>query len=72
MELFSRQFTNKRGQTVVRLRSTHDLTTDEMTLAIDRFKNYSASVAGLYLPDSTEYKALLWAQKQVDDYKQYR
>lgn len=70
-ELFVRQTTNKRGQTVIRLRSSADLTTEEMTTAIDRFRNYSASVCQLYIPDADEHKALVWAQKQVDNYKQY-
>ena len=70
-DIFIVQRKNKRGQMVQRLRSSASLTTEELSLAIDRFKQYSASECGLYLPDSDEHKALLWAQKQIDNYKQY-
>jgi len=37
-----------------RWRSTRDLSTSEMTTAIDRFKNYSSTKAGIYLPDPSD------------------
>ena len=49
-ELFERKTINKRGREVTYLRSSAELTTGEMTLSIDRFRNWSASVAGIYLP----------------------
>ena len=65
-EIFEEEFTNKHGQKVKHLRHTNDLDTKEMTIAIDRFRNYSASVAGLYIPSPDEQEALVYAQQQVE------
>lgn len=43
-------FNGKFGE-VERWRSTSDLNTKEMTTAIDRFRDYSALEAGIYLPE---------------------
>lgn len=61
---------NKRGQTVRYLRSTSDLDTAEMTLCIDRFRNYSAA-NGLYLPAPHEQEALLYAEQQMESMNEY-
>jgi hypothetical protein len=34
------------------LKSSKDLTKDEMTLSIERFRNWSAQTAGIFLPDA--------------------
>lgn len=70
-EIFARNRVNKRGQTVTFWRSTADLDTAEMTLAIEKFRNYSALVAGLYIPAPNEESALLEAQKQIALYEKY-
>lgn len=70
-EIFSRQRTNKRGMTATYWRSTTDLDTQELTLAIERFRNYSSMVAGLYIPEPNEESALLEAQKQIALYEKY-
>jgi hypothetical protein len=44
------------------LRSSADLSTKEMTTAIDRFRNWSASEAGIYLPAPGEDEYL----KQIE------
>ena len=36
------------------IRSSSDLSTEEMALSIDRWRNYSADKAGVYLPSSDE------------------
>lgn len=69
--LFVRERENRRGCRVRYIRSSRDLTTDEMTLAIERFRNYSASVAGLYLPEPRESEALLFAEQQIELCKEY-
>jgi hypothetical protein len=69
--LFSGTRTNKRGEQVTYLRSTRELSSEEMTEAIERFRNYSATIAGLYIPSPDEHRAMFAAQQQIDNYKQY-
>ena len=38
------------------LRSSAELTTEEMTVAIERFRNWSADVAGVYIPSPDEHR----------------
>ena len=70
-DIFCAKRYNRKGKEVSYLRSTADLDKGEMTLAIERFRNWSASVAGLYLPSANEQEALLWMQKQVEQDKEY-
>lgn len=70
-DIFKAKRVNRKGREVGYLRSTADLDTGEMTTAIERFRNWSASVAGLYLPSANEQEALLWVQKQIDSDKDY-
>lgn len=70
-DIFEVERTNRRGEKVRRLRSTRDLDTAEMTTAIERFRNWSSAVAGLYIPSPNETEALFAAQKQMEEYEQY-
>ena len=70
-EIFEEEITNKRGDKVIHLRSTTSLDTKEMTTAIERFRNYSASVAGLYIPSPDEQEALIYAQQQIEKCLEY-
>ena len=36
------------------IRSSADLTTEEMAISIDRFRNYSSKEAGIYLPEPSD------------------
>ena len=65
-DLYKRQQTNRQGREVNYLRSSTELTTAEMTLSIERFRNWSASVAGIYLPSADENQALLFAQQEIE------
>lgn len=69
-ELFEEEFEGRRG-TITRLRSTSDLSTSEMTTAIERFRNYAASEAGIYLPAPNENEALLYCEKEMERNKDY-
>lgn len=40
------------------IRSSADLSTTEMAITIDRFRDYSSDVAGIYLPEANEDKFL--------------
>ena len=64
-DLFERKTVNKKGNEVTYLRSSAELTTGEMTLSIDRFRNWSASVAGIYLPAANEHQMLIYAQQEI-------
>lgn len=70
-DIFFRDRVNKHGQTVTYIRSTSELLTDEMSLAITRFRNYSASECGLYLPEANEKGMLMYAEQQVNNSKEY-
>lgn len=70
-DIFLRKRINKRGNEVAYVRSTTDLDTAEMTLAIERFRNYSSAVAGLYLPAPNEEEMLTFAEQQMERYAEY-
>ena len=46
-------------------RSTSSLTKEEMTMVIERFRNWSAREADLYLPSADEYKENKELRKQM-------
>lgn len=56
--LFIREKTDKYIGTIKYLRSSAELDKDEMTLSIERFRNWSAAEAGIYLPDADEHRIL--------------
>ena len=70
-DIFCAKRYNRKGREVSYLRSTAELDKAEMTIAIERFRNWSASVAGLYLPSANEQEALLWVQKQIEQDREY-
>ena len=70
-DLFERKTINKKGKEVIYLRSSAELTTGEMTLSIDRFRNWSASVAGIYLPAANEQQMLIFAQQEIERNKEF-
>lgn len=53
------------------VRSSADLRTDEMNLSIERFRNWSASEAGIYLPEATNGAEIAALQVEVERYKTY-
>lgn len=52
------------GETREALKSSSELTTQEMNTAIERFLNYSSSV-GIYIMTADEYKENRWAVEQM-------
>jgi hypothetical protein len=71
-ELFKSKFTNKKnGKTRDILRSSADLDSQEMTIAIDRFRDYSSKEAGIYLPAPNENEYLKQIEKEIEHYKSY-
>lgn len=53
------------------VRSSADLRTDEMNLSIERFRNWSAAEAGIYLPEATSEAEIAALQVEVERFKTY-
>lgn len=70
-DIFEKARTNKFGKEVKYLRSSADLDKAQMTTAIERFRNYAVSVAGIYLPAPNEYDHLFYAQQLIEQNKEY-
>jgi len=70
-DIFERKRKNKRGFDVKYIRSSTELDKQEMTTAIERFRNYSSAQCGLYLPEPNEHEALFFAQQQIENFKEY-
>ena len=56
---------------IERWRSTASLNTEETTLCIERFRDYSAKKAGIYLPEPKELSLLQEIEVQIKNNKQY-
>lgn len=64
-DLFERKKVNKQGREITYMRSSSELTTGEMTTAIERFRNYSSAQAGIYLPAPNENQFLIHIQQEI-------
>lgn len=69
-DLYIREHENTHGKTVKYLASSTELTTEEMSLSIDRFKRF-ASEGGIYLPDADRLHDLQCAKIEVERVKRY-
>lgn len=63
-DLFIREKEDKYLGKIKVLRSSADLDTAEMSLSIDRFRNWSAQEAGVYIPSADE--AILIQQMEIE------
>lgn len=70
-DIFEIEKTNKKGKIIKTLRSSSELSTGEMSLAIERFRNYSSSQAGIYLPSPNENEFLLHIQQEIEKDKEF-
>lgn len=70
-DLFKRTHSNKKGVRVQFLRSTAELSSAEMTTAIERFRNWSSAVAGIYLPSANEQEFLTHVKQVIEENKEY-
>lgn len=59
------------GMKVMRLRSSRELSTDELTLSIERFRNWAASVAGVYIPAPEEHDLIERMETEVERAKEW-
>lgn len=64
-----RRFDRLLGRERVFLRSTADCTSEEISTAITRFREWAAREAGVYLPSGEEHAALLRMQRDVENAK---
>lgn len=53
------------------LRSSADLTTEEMALSIDRFRSWASESAGIYLPSSEEGRLISLMEMEIERNKNF-
>lgn len=70
-DLFERKKINKQGSEITYMRSSSELSTGEMTTAIERFRNYSSAQAGIYLPAPDENQFLIYIQQEIERNKEF-
>jgi len=70
-ELFVRQKRDKYMGDTWTVRSSTDLDTGEMTTAIERFRNWSANEADIYLPSPENERMLEMAEIEIEKKKNY-
>lgn len=56
---------------IERWRSTASLSTEEMTLCINRFRDYASKEAGIYLPEPTDLVMIRQLEIEVTNNQQY-
>lgn len=59
------------GETLISLRSCATLTKEEMTTAIERFRNWASINMGLYLPEPNESQMIAEAEALIEANKNY-
>lgn len=60
------------GRTVKVLRSTADLSKEEMSEAIDRFLRWATDVAGVYIPSPEDHVRVMAMEAEVENEKKWR
>lgn len=69
--IFIREKTDKYLGKIKILRSSADLDVDEMSTAITRFRNWSSSEVGVYLPSADEERLVQLMQIEIERNKEY-
>ena len=62
-ELFVIERTDRDGRKYTDLRSTSSLTKEEMSIAIDRFRNWAAVEGGVYIPSPEDVAAVNYMEQ---------
>lgn len=70
-DLFIRRRQDRLLGDVPYLRSSADLSKEEMTLAIERFRNHASSDAGIYIPSADEKDLVALMEDEVRRYERY-
>jgi hypothetical protein len=68
---FVREKNDRLAGRVEELRGSADLTTAEMTLTIERFRNWAAMEAGIHLPEPNEHEFLRHIQNEIEKHQQW-
>jgi hypothetical protein len=53
------------------VRSSASLTTEEMSISIERFRNWSSMKAGIYIPEAHSEAEIVAMEQEVERYKTY-
>lgn len=69
-EMFAKPQKSKTGEDFVDLRSSADLTTEEMTTAIQRFRDYCA-FHGCYIPSPYEHEYLIYVEREISKNEEF-
>jgi len=70
-DIFIRITTNKKGREVAYLRSSAELTTAEMTTAVDRFRHHSMMEADIYLPSPEDRDFIVHCEQEIENNKEF-
>lgn len=70
-EIFVRTKSDKLLGEITYLRSSADLTKEEMVTAIDRFKIWASKDAGIFIPDAISDDERIELLRQIDRHKNY-
>lgn len=70
-DLFIREKEDKYLGRIKVLRSSADLDTAEMSLSIERFRNWAAQEAGIYLPSADEFIIIQQMEIEIERNKEY-
>ncbi len=70
--IFEFEFINRKtGEVRTSYKSLADVTKDELTLAINRFRDFSSKEAGIYLPEPRDLAILQQIEIELNNNKQY-
>ena len=70
-DIFIREKTDKYLGRIKVLRNSADLDTAEMTTAIERWRNWASTEAGVYIPSPDEGNLIQLAQMEIDRARNY-
>lgn len=69
--IFIRQKEDKLIGTTSYLRSSADLDTEEMTTAVERFRNWASMEAGIYIPSPEEHLLVSQMETEIERNKEF-
>jgi hypothetical protein len=71
-QIFEYEFINRKTAEVrIEYKSLSNISKEEMTLAIDRFRDYSSKEAGIYLPEPNDLVLMREIEIQLKNNEQY-
>lgn len=70
-DTYERSLTTPTGEVITKQRHTYELSTDEMSASIDRFRDYASLHAGVYLPTPDDMRMLEQIELEVERGAQY-